>query len=279
MAWLTREDLTSYSRAPKEPDMETLSYWLSRLEPIIRAERKGEIIVVLANRCGSEDDVVYAGTSCVLGINAGEVKVYGILGRGEKGLLVVDTSKRPKAKLISEPASAASTATNTTSQTNDSEVSASTAYTDPESEPGFAEYEKRSNSGDDYYAPTFSSSNPSDDESYRDSTRSSSRYPETPSPRFPTHVAPPPQPIIPDVPPTPRQWDETIDTIISNNMEKNEVPKPDENSNGTNANSPTIKSPPFTAGKAPNHYQSTFTKETLGPREEHVSPRPRSAFW
>lgn len=108
MAWLTRENARSYSRSPKEPDMETLSYWLARLEPVIRAETEGEIIVVFANRCGTEDEAVYAGTSAVLGICAGEVKVYGILGRGEKELLVVDTDKRPQAKLISEPKSSLS---------------------------------------------------------------------------------------------------------------------------------------------------------------------------
>ena len=108
MAWLTREDARSYSRQPKEPDMETLSYWLARLEPLIRAETEGEIVCVFANRTGTEEEAVYAGTSAVLGIHSGEVKVYGILGRGEKELLVVDTEKRPQAKLISEPNSLAS---------------------------------------------------------------------------------------------------------------------------------------------------------------------------
>jgi len=102
MAWLTREDARSYSRMPKDPDMETLSYWLARLEPLIRAETEGEIIVVFANRCGIEDDAVYAGTSAVLGIESGEVKVYGILGRGERELLVVDTDDPPMAKLIAD---------------------------------------------------------------------------------------------------------------------------------------------------------------------------------
>lgn len=101
MAWLTREDPRTYNQHPNEPDMETLSYWLARLEPIIRAESIGEIIVVLANRCGSEDDATYAGTSAVLGINEGEVKVYGILGRGEEQLLIVDTTEEPQAKLVS----------------------------------------------------------------------------------------------------------------------------------------------------------------------------------
>ncbi|QSZ30162.1 hypothetical protein DSL72_004682 [Monilinia vaccinii-corymbosi] len=103
MAWRTREDVRSYSRQPQEPDMDTLAYWLARLEPVIRAEQKGEIIVVFANRTGVEDDAVYTGTSAVLGIYGGEVKVYGLLGRGDKELLVVDTSVRPKAKLVTDP--------------------------------------------------------------------------------------------------------------------------------------------------------------------------------
>jgi hypothetical protein len=107
MAWLTGVDghLPSHSSDPKEPDMETLGYWLSRLEPLIRSEQEGEIIVVLANRCGSEDEAVYAGTSAVLGIEGGEVKVYGVLGCGENELLVVDTSEEPQAKLVTEPSS------------------------------------------------------------------------------------------------------------------------------------------------------------------------------
>ncbi|OBT64531.1 hypothetical protein VE03_05327 [Pseudogymnoascus sp. 23342-1-I1] len=103
MAWVTREDARSYSRTPKEPDMETLAYWVARLEPLIRCEDDGEIIIVLANRTGVEGDAVYSGTSAVLGIQSGEVKLYGVLGRGERELLVVDTSKRPQAKLVSDP--------------------------------------------------------------------------------------------------------------------------------------------------------------------------------
>ncbi|KAI9649984.1 hypothetical protein NHQ30_002573 [Ciborinia camelliae] len=103
MAWRTTENGRSYHRQPREPDMETLAYWLARLEPVIRAEQVGEIIVVFANRTGIEEEAVYTGTSAVLGICAGEVKVYGILGRGEKALLVADTHSKPIAKLVSEP--------------------------------------------------------------------------------------------------------------------------------------------------------------------------------
>ncbi|KAL1876884.1 hypothetical protein VTK73DRAFT_9037 [Phialemonium thermophilum] len=103
MAWLTLADATEFSQLPQDPDMETLTYWVQRLEPVIRAERSEEIIVVFANRCGTEGNAVYSGTSAVLGIKDGEVSVYGLLGRGTKELLVVDTDLTPFAKLVSRP--------------------------------------------------------------------------------------------------------------------------------------------------------------------------------
>lgn len=83
--------------------MNTLSYWILRLDPLIRCESGKEVIVVIANRVGEEDDLVYAGTSAVLGIVNGEVSVYGISGRAKKELLVVDTEKPPHGKLLYRP--------------------------------------------------------------------------------------------------------------------------------------------------------------------------------
>ncbi|KAJ4010319.1 hypothetical protein NW752_004993 [Fusarium irregulare] len=103
MAWMTREEPRRFTRMPNEPDMETLTYWVTRLEPLIRAESEDEIIVVFCNRCGNEDEVLYAGTSAVIGVQDGEVRVYGLLGRGEKELLVVDTNNSPYAKLVYRP--------------------------------------------------------------------------------------------------------------------------------------------------------------------------------
>lgn len=104
MAWMTRDEPREFSRMPNAPDMETLTYWVTRLEPLIRAEdTNGEIIVVFANRTGIEGDATYAGTSAVIGIENGEVTVYGLLGRGEKELLVVDTSQPPYGKLVYRP--------------------------------------------------------------------------------------------------------------------------------------------------------------------------------
>ncbi|OTA67273.1 carbon-nitrogen hydrolase [Hypoxylon sp. EC38] len=99
MAWLTTEDFGVYSSKSSEPDLDTLTYWLTRLEPLIRAETEEEIIVIFANRTGVEDNAVYAGTSAVIGIQGGEVNVYGVLSRGAKELLVVDTEAAPYAKL------------------------------------------------------------------------------------------------------------------------------------------------------------------------------------
>jgi protein N-terminal amidase len=90
MAWIGQD--LNIGRKPEEPDLDTLSHWVARLEPLIRAEDEGEIIIVIANRYGTEEEATYAGTSCVLGIRGGEVKVYGILGHEEQKLLVVNTS-------------------------------------------------------------------------------------------------------------------------------------------------------------------------------------------
>ncbi|KAI8714385.1 CN hydrolase domain-containing protein [Fusarium sp. LHS14.1] len=103
MAWMTREEPRFFTRMPNEPDMETLTYWVTRLEPLIRSDNEDEIVVVFCNRSGNEDEAMYAGTSAVIGIHEGEVKVYGLLGRGEKELLVVDTSNSPYAKLVYRP--------------------------------------------------------------------------------------------------------------------------------------------------------------------------------
>ncbi|KAK4242481.1 hypothetical protein C8A03DRAFT_40136 [Achaetomium macrosporum] len=107
MAWLTNDERTVFTSRPDAPDFSTLTYWVRRLEPVIQAGSPEETIVVFANRCGTEDEATYAGTSTVLGIKDGEVSVYGILGRGVEELLVVDTDKPPFAKLI-DPSEAAS---------------------------------------------------------------------------------------------------------------------------------------------------------------------------
>ncbi|KAL2130891.1 hypothetical protein VTI74DRAFT_5821 [Chaetomium olivicolor] len=104
MAWQTHEDAVVFHRSPEEPDLDTLVYWVQRLEPLIRANREEEVIVVFCNRTGTEGEVTYTGTSAVIGIKRGEVYVYGVLGRGENELLVVDTSQPPRTKLTAAEA-------------------------------------------------------------------------------------------------------------------------------------------------------------------------------
>jgi len=120
MAWLTSlmpEELKDSKAA--QPDLETLSYWIERFKPLVdlEAKRDGDegVIVVLANRCGTEfgnvngivrarDEegqavVGYAGTSCVLKIKDGKVQIFDILGRGEERLLIIDTEQEPRFQL------------------------------------------------------------------------------------------------------------------------------------------------------------------------------------
>lgn len=100
MAWATGEEYEHFTQFPNEPDMEALTYWAQRFEPVIRDESREEVIIVFCNRSGAEGEAVYAGTSAVIGIHEGEVKVYGVLGRGVKELLVVDTDDPPFANLV-----------------------------------------------------------------------------------------------------------------------------------------------------------------------------------
>lgn len=112
MAWLTHlngEDLFAEG-VSGEPDLATVGWWVRRLRPLCgedgdggdgggdgeRAgggEGPGEVIVVIANRSGEEPGARYAGSSCVLGFGGegGVVRCWGMLGRGEEGVLVVDT--------------------------------------------------------------------------------------------------------------------------------------------------------------------------------------------
>lgn len=103
MAWLSlpppnaeeeREERNDETAAM--PDKETLGYWVSRLEPlVVQGER--EVLVVMVNRCGVEEPSVrYVGTSWVGKVGRGKVEVWGLMGKGEEGVLVVDTEEEPR---------------------------------------------------------------------------------------------------------------------------------------------------------------------------------------
>lgn len=105
MSSFTYKAARSHKPALNDPDLDTLSKWLAPFEPILRDETNGEIICVFANRTGHEDGILYTGTSTVLGIHGGEVKVYGMLGCGEEELLIVDTKQPAQRKLVQGPIS------------------------------------------------------------------------------------------------------------------------------------------------------------------------------
>lgn len=109
MAWLTRLLPQELVATADQPDLETLSYWLQRFMPIVESKREDGIVLVLANRCGTEpgmvagvsqgvneegqDVVGYAGTSCVLLIQESEIRIFDIMGKAEEKLLKVDTAE------------------------------------------------------------------------------------------------------------------------------------------------------------------------------------------
>ncbi|ROW06010.1 hypothetical protein VMCG_04656 [Cytospora schulzeri] len=201
MAWLTREDKRHFSRMPAEPDMDTLTYWIQRLEPVIRAEDNEEVIVVFCNRTGSEGDAVYAGTSAVVGIKEGEVHVYGLLGRGSKEVLVVDTDDPPFAKLVHRP-EGENTETNSQIDKARSQGAAKKKGANPrEAEPatwptpassqnspkGFSEIKSRKE------RPTPRIEIP--EERYQRTTSTSGKTPIEESPGVPTPTAPSPTPL------------------------------------------------------------------------------------
>lgn len=90
MAWLTTLTPEDIAAAPEKPDMSTWSYWIERFAPLIRGKSNTPTYIVMANRCGQEGKVCYAGTSTVIRIRDGSVDVYGTLGVLDKSCLVID---------------------------------------------------------------------------------------------------------------------------------------------------------------------------------------------
>lgn len=93
MAWLTRLSPWQAQVEPNVQDTDTFAYWVGRLKPLVeslRGKHWRQVTVVLANRCGAEKGVVYAGTSTVFRIHDGCVYVLGVLGKAEERCLVVD---------------------------------------------------------------------------------------------------------------------------------------------------------------------------------------------
>ncbi|CAO2649491.1 Nn.00g068760.m01.CDS01 [Neocucurbitaria sp. VM-36] len=96
MAWLCHLTPTELMENPTQPDVATVAYWVERFQPLVEAKGDKPVYVVLANRCGMEKGVCYAGSSTVLRIEKGVVSLFETAGKSEEKCLVVDLSERPK---------------------------------------------------------------------------------------------------------------------------------------------------------------------------------------
>lgn len=73
------------------PDTKTLSYWIARFEPVLKRSTRHRLILTMANRCGKERGAEYAGSSTVMEIKDGAVRLWDVLGKAQEACLVVDT--------------------------------------------------------------------------------------------------------------------------------------------------------------------------------------------
>lgn len=96
MAWLCHLTPTELVQEPGQPDVATVAYWVERFQPLVEANGETPVYVILANRCGMEKGVCYAGSSTVMKIDNGTVSLYETAGKSEEKCLVVDLADRPK---------------------------------------------------------------------------------------------------------------------------------------------------------------------------------------
>ena len=61
-------------------------------EPVVADEVQGGTV----ENALLGEEARYAGTSVIMGLGGGEIKVWGMLGKAEEGVLVIDTSSPPK---------------------------------------------------------------------------------------------------------------------------------------------------------------------------------------
>jgi protein N-terminal amidase len=96
MAWLCHLTAEELLDEPDQPDIATVAYWVERFQPIVDSKADKPVYVVLANRCGVEKGVCYAGSTTVIKIQGGVVSLFETCGKSEEKCLVVDLSERPR---------------------------------------------------------------------------------------------------------------------------------------------------------------------------------------
>jgi protein N-terminal amidase len=73
----------------REEEMQLMNYWAFRLSPLIKNKKK-PTVVCISNRIGLEENVQFAGTSCILHISNQKVSLIGHLTAIEQSCLVCD---------------------------------------------------------------------------------------------------------------------------------------------------------------------------------------------
>lgn len=96
MAWLCTLSPEELIQDPHQADFATVAYWVERFQPFVEQAKEDPVFVILANRCGMEKTVCYAGSSTVLKIDKSGVSLFETLGKSEEKCLVVDLADRPK---------------------------------------------------------------------------------------------------------------------------------------------------------------------------------------
>lgn len=98
-AWLTHDPAEEVAETGYEPHDSTLKYWVARLQPLYTnlkidggesPKKTRRTVFVACNRVGVEGNAVYAGTSTVLEMEKGLVRVHGIAGKGSEEMVIVD---------------------------------------------------------------------------------------------------------------------------------------------------------------------------------------------
>ena len=90
MAWLSTLGEDAIKKNPGNVDLDTLIYWVRRLEPVMDQEHAEETVVVTCNRVGVERGSVFAGSSVILAFKDGGVRVIAKAGAGTEELLVAE---------------------------------------------------------------------------------------------------------------------------------------------------------------------------------------------
>lgn len=90
MAWDSGKYLADLSD-PRRPSDLTTYNWLIAMDGLWKRDAGRPVIVIFANRCGTEGYSSYTGSSAVVQLGCGGGLIYKQLGCGEEACLIVDT--------------------------------------------------------------------------------------------------------------------------------------------------------------------------------------------